>query len=74
MLLNDTQIAHISNFHPYFRETMILSNFYKIHDEKYIFFVVWHNKSESYHMKAAYFGQCSYCPNIDKTIIPKKRN
>ena len=44
MLLNDTQIALILNIYPYCREIVILSNFYKIHDEKYIF-VVWHNKS-----------------------------
>ena len=25
------------NFHPHFRETVILSNFYKIRDEKYSF-------------------------------------
>ena len=37
MLFNDTQIAHIFNFHPYCHETVILSNFYKIHDEKYSF-------------------------------------
>ena len=35
MLSNDTQIMYISNFHPHFRETAILSIlFYKIHDEK----------------------------------------
>ena len=45
MLLNDTQIAHILNFDPYCRETVILSIFfYKIHDENQ-FFVVRNNKS-----------------------------
>ena len=34
MLSNDTQIARILDFYPYFRETWILNNFYKIHDEK----------------------------------------
>ena len=37
MLLNDTQIAHILDFHPYHRETVILNKFDKIHDEKYRF-------------------------------------
>ena len=34
MLSNDTQMTRMLNFHPYFRETVILNNFYKIHDEK----------------------------------------
>ena len=37
MLSNDTQVTRMLNFHPYFRETVILGNFYKIHDEKCIF-------------------------------------
>ena len=36
MLSNDTQITPILKFHPYFRETVILSNFYKIIDDKII--------------------------------------
>ena len=38
MLLNNTQFAHILNFHPYCRQTVILSNFYKFHHKKYSFF------------------------------------
>ena len=45
MLSNDTQITPMLNFQPHFRETVILGNFYKIHDEKCSFFVVYHNKS-----------------------------
>ena len=45
MLSNDTQMTRMLNFHPYFRETVILNNFYKIRDEKCSFFVVQHNKS-----------------------------
>ena len=45
MLSNDTQMTPTLNFHSYFRETVILKNFYKIHDEKMQFFVVQHNKS-----------------------------
>ena len=40
MLSNDTQMTRMLNFNPYFRETVILNNFYKIHDEKYSFFIV----------------------------------
>ena len=35
ILSNDPQFTHVLNFHPHFRETVILSNLYKIHDEKY---------------------------------------
>ena len=34
ILSNDTRITHISNFRQHFREIVILSNFYKMHDEK----------------------------------------
>ena len=34
MLSNDTQMTRMLNFHPNFRETVILNNFCKIHDEK----------------------------------------
>ena len=34
MLSNDTQMTRMLNFHPCFRETVILNNFYKIHDKK----------------------------------------
>ena len=37
MLSNDTRITHKSNFPPHFRETVILSNFYKIPDETFSF-------------------------------------
>ena len=37
MLLNYTQITRMFNFHPHFRETVILSNFYDIHDENAVF-------------------------------------
>ena len=40
MLSNDTQNTPILNFHPYFRETVILSNFYKNQWRKMQFFVV----------------------------------
>ena len=72
MLSNYTQITRMFNFHPHFRETVILGNFYKIHDEKMQFFVVYHNKSYMYHMKPAYFGQCSCCLNIDKNNYPEE--
>ena len=45
MLSNDTQMTRMLNFHQYFSETVILNNFYKIHDEKCSFFVAQHNKS-----------------------------
>ena len=38
MLSNDTQVTPMLNFHPHFRETVILGNFYKIHDENCSFF------------------------------------
>ena len=39
MLSKDTQMTRMLNFHPYFRETVILNIFfYKIHDEKCSFF------------------------------------
>ena len=44
ILLNDTQIIHISFFHPHFRETDFERIFDKIHDEKCRFFVQY-NKS-----------------------------
>ena len=56
-----TQVARILNFHPHFRKTVISGNFYQILDEKCSFFVAWHNKSWTYHMKPAYFDQCSVC-------------
>ena len=37
ILSNDTQITRKLNFHPHFCETVILGNFYEIHDEKYSF-------------------------------------
>ena len=37
MLSNDTQMTRMLNFHSYFRETVILNNFYIIHDDKCIF-------------------------------------
>ena len=66
ILSNDTQVTRILNFHPHFRKTVISENFYQILDEKCSFFVAWHNKSWTYHMKPAYFGQCSCCINIEK--------
>ena len=38
ILLNDTQIPHVLNFHLHFRETVISNNIYKIHDENAGFF------------------------------------
>ena len=37
MLSNDTQMTRMLNFHPYFRETVILNNFYKIHAKNAVF-------------------------------------
>ena len=37
MLSNDTQITRMLNFHPHFRETVILGIFYKIHGENAVF-------------------------------------
>ena len=45
ILLNDTQITHILNFHPHFRETVILGIFCQIDNEMCSFFVVEYNKS-----------------------------
>ena len=52
-LSSDTQITHLFNNHQHFSETVILSNFYKIHDEKYSFLPF-------------STGQCSCCINIKK--------
>ena len=72
MLLNDIQIAHISNFHSYCRESVILSNFYKIHDEyRFLLFdtttvkhIIWKHISVNVHT----------AQKLIKTIILKKRN
>ena len=72
MLLNDTQIAHISSFHPYCRETVILSNFYKIHDEKYIFLLF---GTRVKHIWKQHISVNVHIAQIlIKTIILKKRN
>ena len=56
MLSNDTQMIHMLSFHPYFRETVILNNFYKIHDEICSFLC----------------GQCSCGIDIDKNNYPEE--
>ena len=45
MLLNDTQMTRMLNFHPYFRETVILNIFFIKFMTKNAIFVVKHNKS-----------------------------
>ena len=69
---NDTQITRMINFHPHFRETVILGNFYKIHDEKCSFLSFSKTRVKKYHMKTVYFGQCSCCLNIDKNNYPEE--
>ena len=74
MLSNDTQNTRMLHFHPHFRETVILGNFYKIHDGKCSFCRLaqqeYHMKR--YHMKPANFGQCLCCLNIDKNNYPEE--
>ena len=74
MLFNDTQITHKLNFHWQFRETVILSNFYKIHAEKCSFLlfsttrvkrIIW-NQHISVNVHIAQI--------LIKKIILKKRN
>ena len=68
------KMALMLNFHPHFRETVILSNFYKINDEKCSFLsfsttrvkrVIW-NQHISVNVHVAYI--------LINTIILKKRN
>ena len=74
MLLNDTQIAHILNFHPYCRETVILSHFYKIHDEKYNFLLFGTTRINHIIWKQHISVNVNIAQILIKTIIPKKRN
>ena len=75
MLSNDTQMTPMLNFHPYFRETVILNNFYKIHDEKCSFLSFSTTRVKRFiwnHFKSAYFGQYLCGINIDKNNYPEE--
>ena len=74
MLLNDTQIAHILNFHPYCRETVIVSNFCKIHDEKYSFLLFGTTRVKHIIWKQHISVNVHIAQILIKTIILKKRN
>ena len=74
MLLNDTKIAHMLNFHPYCREIVILSNSYKIHDEKYRFLLFGKKRVKHSIWKQHISVNVHIAQILIKTIIPKKRN
>ena len=71
MLSNDTHITRILNFHPYFRETVILSNFIKFMAKNAVFCCLAQQElNVSY--ETSIFGQCSYCQNVDKNNYPEE--
>ena len=74
MLSNDTQITRMLNFHPHFRETVILNIFYKSHDEKCSFLPFSTTKVKRSTWNLHILVNVHVAQILIKTIILNKRN